>query len=344
MRKEARVELQVKQARIQNYHEGGSRANREQYAREGFEKNFFWASDRPIPIDSEFKMADGSAISGFAFEIETETWGLKSTEIVANTLEKVIFPIFPKCLFKMQHDGSLGTSRRIKLYNGIDGSWDETWEEEAIGVECITQVMTKAFIRNHYRQFKAMYNEYFPMFGFSCVKSGQCGMHVNISLPQFGKTKAARDEAIRKLFYIVNRHYDFCCHLFNRDPNKTDYCNRQDYTIARTMDLASFYSDHHAAVNFGHYQNGEPGGRIELRIVSGQSSFACFRNSVEAVFHIMEAVKRLSWKQLDSLEAIFSGCNQYVFDRIKTKCFRANTISAEAVEKIRATVKQEILL
>ena len=65
--------------------------------------------------------------------------------------------------------------------------------------------MTKAYIRNHYRDFKYMF-EKAEAFGISCVRTGSCGMHTHISNFCFGRDKKTQDEAIRKFLYIINKH------------------------------------------------------------------------------------------------------------------------------------------
>jgi hypothetical protein len=65
---------------------------------------------------------------------------------------------------------------------------------------------------------------------------------------------------------------------------------------------------------------------------------------MESVFWLVKRVRSISWKDCDDLVKIFSGCNQYVFDRISTYCEQYDTITTEQVEAIRATVKPEDLL
>lgn len=327
MRKEARKNRIVEKSEVQAYHqrterqlEGLTVEERQQaYAYIGFEQNYYFKSDRPVALDRMFRLADGSPLKGYGLEIEIECSGINGDSRLANVLEKIIFPIFPKCLFKLQSDGSLG--------RGFTSS-----------CECITQVMTKSFIRNQYRNFKAMYNDYFDMFGI-CCDSGHCGMHVNISNACFGSSEQKQEEAVRKLYYIVNRHFDLCCALFNRDRNNTGYCGRMPITHAKDMNIHGIGTDHYVCFNWGHYD----AGRIELRLVGGQKNFGCFRNTMESVFYLVDAVKRLSWNQLDDIVTVFSGCNQYVFDRLKTKCKDAGTISSDMLDRIeRTTVTEEL--
>ena len=312
MRKEAKVNNTVHVAGVQSYHSHtGTGTN---YAFDGFTSNKYFTSDRFIPLDASFNRPDGQPLQGYGLEIETECNGINNETVLAEVYDKIIFSHFPADLFKMQHDGSLGGRT---------------------SAECITQVMTKAFIRNHYKDFKTMYNTYFPAFSIrsdSAVTA--CGMHVNISKACFGKTQETQDKAIRKLYYIVNKHFNLCRKLFYRSGSTT-YCSQMDYSRARTMDLTGFYADHGVCFNLGHYSRG----RIELRLVGGQKNYACFRNTMEAVFFLVERCRSITWEDCDKIEKIFQGCNQYVFDRL-TIC----DLDSATLNNIAATVKREELL
>ena len=195
--------------------------------------------------------------------------------------------------------------------------------------------MTKEFIRNNYRNFKTMYNDLFPMFGIKC-DDGKCGMHVNISVGLLGTTAKIQEESCRKLFYIINKHYNFFKVALYR-TGSTRWCGQMNYTNAKTMNVHTMDGSHGNCFNGSHFD----AGRVEIRLVGGQKNFACFRNTMEVIFHLVGAVKSLSWKQCDDLVAIFTGCNKYVFDRINTKCRGAGTISAEQCDAIAATVNDE---
>jgi len=317
MRKDAkRSNAAVQSANLQSYHEGGYG---EEYAFCGFEKNLYFTSDRTIPCDEYFQRLDHKALKGFGLEIETGF--VLSTQnnyqaqcILSNIMTTAIFGTFPKHLFKQQRDSTI------------------------TGTECITQVMTKEFIRNHYKDFKTMWNNLFPMFGIT-TNDGKCGMHVNISVGCFGTSAKAQEDAVRKLYYIINKHYDLFKAAFYRQ-GPTTWCGQMDYRVAKTMNIHNMDSSHGNCFNGSHYD----AGRIEIRLVGGQKNFACFRNTMETIFHIVSKVKSLSWKQCDDITAIFSGCNQYVYDRLKTKCKEAGTISETQLSKIATSVIPEELL
>lgn len=306
----------ITRSRVQGYHEQTTRANYETYAFDGFSGLKYFTSDRwkkTAIVNGELRREDGKQLKGYGLEIETECTAICDNTALANLYEHLIFKTFPAGLFKMQADGSLGGRS---------------------SAECITQIMTKEFIRNNYKNFKTMWNEYFPMFGIT-TQNSNCGMHCNISLGVFGTSKKAQDDAIRKLYYIINKHFEFFKVALNR-TNSTTYCSRNsDYQNARTMNLEAMGCSHGIAMNYGHYR----AGRIEVRLVGGQKNFACFRNTMEVIFHLVDAVKVLSWNDLDDLAKIFEGCNSYVYDRISSNCYRQGTISTGDLEKIRPTVK-----
>lgn len=315
MRKASKTSTRAELNRVQSYHEGGySFTDRERYAYMGFTSNKYFTSDRYIPLTAEYKRADGKQMRGYGLEIETECFGVHNQTAYAELLHRVIFQPFPDDLFKLQNDGSLGGDT---------------------SAECITQVMTKEFIRNNYGAFRMMFNDYFPAFNISAARTGNCGMHCNISLGCFGQSESVQADAVRKLYYIVNHFYAFMCSAVCRDISRTRYASRMaaEKEFCKTMDLRSFESSHGVCFNLGHYA----AGRVELRLVGGQKNFAAFRNTMELIFFLVDRVKTISWADCDSLTKIFTGCNSYVFDRL-TKCRNDGQISDSEINAIRDTV------
>lgn len=322
MRKESKTTVTVTLETVQSYHAGSYNGN---YAFQGFVRRLYFKSDRVLPLDAKFQLADGTPLKGYGLEIETECNGINENIIYAEILKKIVLPHFlnGEELFKLQNDSTL---------HGYSNA------------ECITQVMTKAYIRNNYPAWKLMYDTYFPALKVSCSQTGNCGMHVNMSNGLFGATAKTQETAIKKLLYIVNRHYNLVCALTNRSLNHTHWCGRmpQYATMegAKNANLNAMPGSHGNCFNGSHY----PEGRIELRIVGGQANFPCFRNTMESIFHLVDAVKRLSWADCDDVTEIFAGCNQYVYDRLRSKCKQAGTITDEQLTAILPTVKREELL
>lgn len=317
MKQSAKIRKTANVASVQGYHQGGSWINREAYAFCGFRQNKYFTSDRFIPLDETFRRPDGKPLKGYGLEIETSCYGIENQTVLAEVLDKVVFAHFPRDLFKMQNDSTLGGSSNA---------------------ECITQVMTKEAIRNNYSNFKLMYDTYFESFDIRC-DDGCCGMHVNMSNALFGASEKSQSEAIRKLYYIVNHHYNFMAALVYRDLDHTDWCEqmRCEKDYCKTLNLHRMDGSHGNCFNGSHFD----AGRIELRLVGGQKNFACFRNTMESIFWLVERVKKLSWNECDDLVRIFAGCNQYVYDRISTYCKYRRTISDAQVDAIRATVVRE---
>lgn len=315
MRKNTRKENnRIERANLQSYHQGGH--GTESYAFAGFKSNKYFTSDRTIECDDFFNRKDGKPLKGYGLEIETgfclsTQRNSQAQAILSNIMTTAVFDIFPADLFKQQMDCTI------------------------TGTECITQVMTKEFIRNNYRNFKTMWNDLFPMFGIT-TSDGKCGMHVNVSVGLLGTTEKIQEESCRKLFYIINKHYDLFRHAFYR-TGSTDWCGRMNYDNAKTMNVHIMSDWHGNCFNGSHFD----AGRIEIRLVGGQKDYACFRNTMETIFHLIGKIKSLSWKQCDDIVAIFSGCNQYVYDRLRSYCFTADTISREQLQEISETVIHE---
>lgn len=300
MRNDARQEIYADMAEIRPYHDG---IGGESYAFRGFKALKYFTSDRFIRLTENFQRTDGKPLQGFGLEIELACFSVLSTKVLAEVMDKIVFPHFPDDLFKMQRDGSL---------NG------------RTSVECITQPMTKEFIRNNYKSFKIMFNTYLPEFQIEADSS--CGMHVNLSVGLFGKTEQQQLEAIRKLYYFVNRNYSLCCKLFRRDEQATCFCGRMphDKEYCKNLNPARAGGGHDVCFNWDHYHVG----RVELRLVGGQTTFAEFRNTMEAVFHLVKVMRTISWTKIDDLKAVFSGCNQYVHSRLTLCDIDAATLNA----------------
>lgn len=298
MRKEIKTKTakQVNSNLRQCYHQTTSSLTN--YAFQGFEKNLYFTSDRTKELDANFRLASGQPLKGFGLEIEVESDYLCNGNALAFSLKNLAFTELPANLFKFQSDGSLcgGNS----------------------SIEAITQVMTKEFIRNNYYGFKYMY-EVFGVYGISASRSGNCGMHCNMSVGMFGRDYQTQQQAIMKFVYFVNKHYDLACDLFKRGRDCTDYCRRmygfdnKDFCKSYDLRLTSEHNSNHGICwNLAHFNTG----RVELRLVGGQPNYAGFRNTMEVIFHLVKACGNLSWDALDNPVKVFTGCNKYVLSRL----------------------------
>lgn len=300
MRKSKKQE-QVLETRIdgvQHYHE--CEDEDVDYATYGFEGNYYFTSDRKLKLDQDFYFVEDPSkmLKGYGLEIELECNTINKSKVLKQVLVNLIWNHFDPSMFKYQRDGSL---------------------EGLSSAECITQVMTKEFIRNHYRDWKYAFDS---MKEYGIEATTNCGMHCNMSLGLFGRTRDVQLENIKKLCFFINYHYNLSCSLLRRDRDHTRYCSYMcefaDLEETMRTNLDNWYSDHSVCCNLGHLSDGQ--GRFELRLVGGQKSYGAFRNTMEVIFHLVDAVKRLSYKQIMDLTEVFKGCNKYVLDRLSLCC------------------------
>lgn len=274
MRKEKKEQKRIAVNGIQGYHARENYADN--YAQAGFNGGFkVFASDRTRP-------ADGSAKS-YGLEIELCS-SINSSVALGIILEKVVFPTFPAGLFKQQRDGSLcGNSSS----------------------EVITQPMTKAFIRNHYNDFKAMW---LFLKDINTAPNNSCGMHTNISMVCFGKTETEQKKAIMRLHNYFCDNYTTACALLKRDTAHTTYCGRMN------RDYLDPCGSHYYMMNYSHMNEGASG-RVEIRLVGPQKSFGAFRNTMEVIFHLVESAKE--GRDFTDPLKLWEGCNECVIDRLR---------------------------
>ena len=275
--------------RVQGYHEGSRNGN---YAYQGFGENRYYTSDRYIKLDSSYRRVDGKPVKGFGHEREVACNTISSASVLADVIAGLVYRDMPDGLIKQQADCTIAG-------RGETGS------------EVITQIMTKEFIRNNYPKWRQVI-EREALYGIKPTLN--CGQHINVSLAVFGATKKSQDEAVRKLGYILNYHYDKMLVMLHRDRHHTDWCGRMDATKAywQSCDLSAMSGSHGNCYNLGHYNEG----RVEIRMVGPQPTYPNFRNTYEVIFHLCDAVKSLSWSDCDDFCKIWVGCNAHVFDRI----------------------------
>ena len=303
MRNESRIIKEAKETtRVMGYHRSSHEMLRI-YTSDRWKEMTDWAKTIGLEIETSCTWYDVHGASG------------ASAEAIGALLQEVVFKEFPKDLVRWEQDCSIS------------------------GAECVTQCMTKEFIRNHYPQFKNLFDVYLPKFGM--LPNDTCGMHCNIGLGMLGDTDEKRLESARKLFYFVNKNFDLSCMLLNRNRSRVGYCGQmREWTNAKTIDPHNYYSDHGVCFNWGHFYEGSKKARVELRLVGPQKTFAQFRNTMETIFHLISAVKKCSWKDMDSIEKVFKGCNKYVLDRL-SKCRTNGLISEELYQRIKATSDTE---
>lgn len=300
------------------------------YHRSVFKSLKFFNSDRAVNITGDYKVSEdntastlkimkaGSPIASFGHEMELTCDTINSDTVLANILGLVFSNCFPDDFFRMEQDGSLSGSS---------------------SAECVTQTYSKGWMRNNYKNFKTMY-EYFKEFGIT-PGDYSCGMHVNIGLTNFGKSKETQDEGIRKFWYLIANNYEFFKHAVRRDDHDLTYSGRLgeiSKAQAKTMDLTRMSASHGYCLNYSHYSQG----RIEFRMVAGQPNFKSFMNTMEMVFHLINACNRLSWNDLDDMTKVFKGCNQYVLNRL-LRCTEHGQMTVATYNAIASTSIEENL-
>lgn len=335
-----RATSKTKQATINtrattSYH-GVSRGG-EAYAFDGFKKRQYFASDRAHDLNDDYTRQDGKPLRCYGLEIEMVAESIARKSIVSTILDNCVMQNFgTDNLFKYQEDGSLHAR------NGF-----------GVGVECITQPMTKEYIRNNYAAFKCLFNDAKNIFDIS--PNSTCGMHCNISTGLFGNNAATQADAMHKMYYIINKHFALFKRLFLRGDNNCTYfapdCNMTHKTPAAARAYLLNHpmtTGHYSAINAAHVNVG----RFELRIVGGCTSYGAFRNTMELVFFLVDKVKNIGWDKLDDFVALFSGCNQYVFDRLLSYAdacsdYILNTTGLDAMDflrQVKATTIQDDLI
>lgn len=296
MRKESKTirnQLNENANQLQGYHQVDD--YRVNYAVQGYEGGFkFFNSDRIIPLDSQCQnQVNNQVVAGFGLEIEQGNEnGLSSNSLVILN-KQIIFADFHKSLFKYMHDGSID------------------------GIECITQIMSKSFIRNHYRDF---YNSRKLMSAFGITPDTSCGMHINMSNNLFGADRDIQADNIKKMIYLINKNYSFFCNLYNR--TRISYCSIMSAFVnkeyAKNFDLVGFGTEHNSnhgiCFNYAHFGVG----RVELRLVGPANNFQQFVRSCEMTFALIEFVKKTSWDKLDNIEKLINDYKSKI-DTINTE-------------------------
>lgn len=304
MRKDARNERQANIKRMVGYHSTTLTDSRLQRANafEGGAKYF--ASDRAKDL------ADVDTPKGYAIEMEMTSRLTRDGTVLATILNSEFSAHLPSGFFKYEDDCT-------------------------VDIECVSQVGTKAFWRNKYASFKAIYKyltviQTGPNFGRET-----CGMHVNISIANFGKDRATQKANIMKIHNWINKDlesYKFACKMLHRDINQTSYCGRMRANEMPTR------NDHGACMNYSHMNEGTAS-RVEIRLVGAQKTYGAFRNTMETIFWLVKQSKDLSAKDWNDPIKLWSGCNQYVFDRLSD-----HFTDYAKLEVIRNNVKREDLI
>ena len=110
-----------------------------------------------------------------------------------------------------------------------------------------------------------------------------------------------------KLHNWIADNYNFACALFHRDIHHTHYCGRMERGV---LDMCG---SHGLMCNYSH-MNAGAASRIEIRLVGPQTTFPAFRNTLETIFHLVEAAK--DGRDFTNPVKLWAGCNECVLDRL----------------------------
>lgn len=302
MRKEKKAERTANIKMMSGYH-----------ARQGEERNHansFEGGAKYFASDRAKALSEVATAKGYGIEWEMTSSLTSDGTVLATILNSEFSAHLPQNFFKFEHDCT-------------------------VDIECVSQIGTKAFYRNHYASFKAIYKylrviQTGPNFGGT-----NCGMHVNISIANFGKTEAQQKANLMKLHNWINRSeesYTFACKMLHRDLNRTRWCGKMH------PDFLDACGSHGYCMNYSHMDEGRAS-RVEIRLVGAQKTFPAFRNTMETIFWLVKQSKELSADAWSDPIKLWSGCNQYVFDRLQD-----HFTDVEALETIRRAVKREELI
>lgn len=86
-----------------------------------------------------------------------------------------------------------------KIYIKCDGSLDD-------GMEIVTHPMTLDYHKNQ-MPWQDIMDEAISL-GYKSHKSGTCGLHVHVNRETFGDTREAQDDAISRVLYFVEHHWN----------------------------------------------------------------------------------------------------------------------------------------
>lgn len=305
MRREARQVTEMSYTTVQGYHNNTWDSS---YAMNGFSRGFlYWASDRPIPAENV------DIPKGFGIEWETVS-GVNNQRVMVFALSTIAEQIFTKGFVKFQNDCSLGGESNAEMITGI---------------------MTKAFIRNSYTKWREFYRVTRDM---DICPDESCGQHINISIANFGTTKEKQLANMVKLHNWIQNNYSFSCKLFKRDENHTHYAGQTRTLTVEQAENENVPTGHGCSINWDHVYEDINTARFELRLVGPQKTFPSFRNTMETVFWLVKQSKELSAKDWENPVKLWSGCNQYVMQRL------SGFLNPADEETIRNAVVREELI
>ncbi|MDE7360759.1 MAG: amidoligase family protein [Oscillospiraceae bacterium] len=93
----------------------------------------------------------------------------------------------------------IANSGNERIYIKCDGSLDD-------GMEIVTHPMTLDYHKNQ-MPWEEIMDEAISL-GYKSHKSGTCGLHIHVNRETFGNTREAQDDAISRVLYFVEHHWN----------------------------------------------------------------------------------------------------------------------------------------
>lgn len=307
MRKEARTQRTANITNCNSYH-GTFDSTAQHQANAFYDGAKYFASDRAKSL------YDVTMPKGYAVEWEMTSNLTSDSTILATILNSEFKAHMPENFFKFERDCT-------------------------VDIECVSQIGTKAFWRNHYAGMKAIYKYLKTVQTYPNANRKSCGMHVNISIANFGKDEATQIANMAKIHRWINateENYQFARAMVHREGS-TQWSGRMN------PDYLDRGGSHYDCMNYSHLEEGTAS-RLEIRLVGAQQTYGNWRNTMETIFWLVKQSKELSAKDWNNPVKLWSGCNQYVFDRLTDAVAIYGTINAADYETIRANVKREELV
>ena len=210
-----------------------------------------------------------------------------------------------------------------KIYIKHDGSLNE-------GFEIVTHPMTLA-----YHMSKMPWADILSaakQMGYRSHSSGTCGLHVHINRTAFGKTEAEQDEAIARLLYFFEKHWEELL-KFSRRTHKqlTQWAAR--YGLREhpneILKRAKGDQERYACINLTNYHT------IEVRIFRGTLKLNTLLATLQlldricdvALYFSDEEIKNMSWTTFAAGCAHLAELVQYLKER---RLYVNEPVAAEA--------------
>ena len=174
-----------------------------------------------------------------------------------------------------------------KIYIKSDGSLDD-------GMEIVTHPMSLEFHKNKMPWEEIM--ETAISFGYKSHKTRTCGLHVHVNRNTFGDTREAQDDAISRVLYFVEHHWNEMLKFSRRtEEQMSQWAARYGYknNPKDILDHAKNECDNRSTcVNITNYNT------VEFRMFRGTLRYNPLIATLELVYKICEIAVNCNDKSL----------------------------------------------